>query len=147
MCSKIRAVQLLLCLAAATPAVAEQNYGPGDTLPSAAEKPHQCNNWWPIGPSSPSTRGNTILSFKISPGGTVHDVSLLHSSGDQFLDDAAKACVLTWQYKPAMHKDGTPYEVPWIARISWQHDAQMLPLLATRNVTNNIGMTTGMPRH
>ncbi len=147
MCNKIRAVQLMLLLVASTPAAGEQNYGPGDATPKPAEKPHECNNWWPIGPSRPSARGDTILSFKITAEGKVRDVAILHTSRDQFLDEAAKACVLTWQYKPAMHRDGTPYEVPWIARISWQLDARTRPLLTTRNITSNMRMGTGMPRH
>ena len=148
---EFRAAQLLFLLAVSAPdvgAATGQDYGPGDTIPSTAGKPHQCNNWWPIGPSSPSATGDTILSFRITKEGNVRDISVLHTSRDQFLDDAAKACVLTWQYKPATHKDGTPYEAPWIVRVAWRHSAQTPPVLETRSVTNSMGeMGMGMPRH
>lgn len=146
MCCQTRALLLLSLLAIPASAAGGQIYGPGDTLPSAAI-PHNCNNWWPIGPSRPSTHGDTILGFKITAEGNVRDVSLLHSSRDAFLDDAAKACVMTWQYKPAMHRNGNPYEVPWIARVSWQLGRGTRPWPDPDIRDDRRSVIMGMPRN
>lgn len=145
MCYKLRALLLLAVVATSASSADGQIYGPADTAPKVVGKPHGCNDWWPIGPSRPSAQGDTILSFKITAEGRVRDVSVLRSSHDRFLDDAAQACVLTWQYTPATHRDGTPYEVPWIVRVSWQIDSRMSPLLTIRNVGPS-DMTMGMKR-
>jgi len=60
----------------------------------------------------------TTLSFTIATDGNVKDVTVVDSSGDADLDDAAAKCASTWHYKPAV-QDGKAVEVPWKAKVLW----------------------------
>jgi TonB family protein len=63
-----------------------------------------------------SNAGPTALSFKIATDGTVHDVTVLTSSGVKDVDDIATGCLATWRFSPAT-QDGKPVEVPAKAKI------------------------------
>lgn len=48
-----------------------------------------------------SQEGTVILRIRIDKDGLVHAADIDSTSGHSILDDAAKAAVLTWRYKPA----------------------------------------------
>jgi TonB family protein len=62
--------------------------------------------------------GDTIVSFKIKRDGTVEDITVIKSSGEDDLDQATIRCAETNRYEPAT-RDGQPVEVPWKFRVDW----------------------------
>jgi TonB family protein len=53
--------------------------------------------------------GTTTVAFRVLPDGSVADVSVVTSSGQDTLDTAVRACVATWRYRPAK-RQGQPVE-------------------------------------
>ena len=60
----------------------------------------------------------TTLTFTIGVEGGVKNVVVTRPSGYDQLDRAAKACVSTWRYMPAI-KNGQAVEVPQTLTIPW----------------------------
>lgn len=95
--------------------------------PRAIGKPHTCNAYrsddLPEG-----FRGATTLRFHITPKGTVTDITIEKSSGYEALDNAAIACVSTWQYEPIV-QNGEPVEVSWVAETEWHRGQGPAPIV------------------
>jgi TonB family protein len=79
--------------------------------------PHDCKAYTPR--EAPAAKGPTRISFHIKVDGSVSEIDVVQSSGDERLDAAARACVAHWRYIPAV-KDGLPVEVPWQADVAWK---------------------------
>ena len=96
-------------------------------LPSSVTPPHaeaggKCSSRV-RGHPKPSELNNTVLSFEIDIDGTVKDVVIEQSSGDDCVDKAAANCAATgWHYKPAM-QNGQPVAVMWRVSINWRSGA------------------------
>lgn len=107
---------LALCLSHAAMAQSPPPPPPQGTF--AIGKPHVCLEEYPKESVIADEQGTTLLGFRITTEGTTTAIQVLQSSGSTRLDDAAKACVTTWRYRPAM-QDGQPVEVPWKAQVKW----------------------------
>jgi TonB family protein len=104
------------------------------TAPASIGKPHSCDeNLYPVAALQVGAQGTSDLTFKITPQGSVTDVSVLISSGNVDLDNAAVVCARDWQYRPAV-QNGVPVEVPWRARVVWRFEGAG-PLMAIANST------------
>src|ERR1700723_1607066 len=80
------------------------------TAPASIGKPHSCDeNLYPISALQTGAEGMTYLTFRITPVGSVTGISVLSSSGNADLDNAAVVCARDWQYRPAM-RNGAPFE-------------------------------------
>jgi protein TonB len=91
----------------------------GITAPASIGRPHSCGQrYYPPIAVRLNQEGTTVLAFKITPDGSVTDLSISESSGHDALDQAAITCAQGWQYKPAM-QNGAPVEVPWKASVKW----------------------------
>ncbi len=62
--------------------------------------------------------GTVVLDVTVAVDGSVKDVRVIQSSGNQDLDDAAVACWKTYRYKPAM-QDGHPVEAHIKSQMVW----------------------------
>ena len=94
---------------------------PASILPPAvAGPPHICLNqkYYPPDAIRSCAQGTAYLSFFIAVDGSTKDISILQSTGNAELDEAAKICAADWQYKPAT-QDGQPVQVPWKASVRW----------------------------
>ena len=91
----------------------------GITAPASIGRPHSCGQrYYPAIAVRLNQEGTTVLAFKITPDGSVTDLSVSESSGHDALDQAAITCAQGWQYKPAM-QNGAAIEVPWKASVKW----------------------------
>lgn len=68
-------------------------------------------------------KGVTRLGFDIDETGHTKDPVIKQSSGAPELDDASRACIKLWRYRPAV-KDDKPVIVPWEADIAWNIDSR-----------------------
>jgi TonB family protein len=110
--------------------------------------PHFCMNDYPLSAIWDGAEGNVQLAFKIAADGTVKNVTIVKSSGNDDLDAAAAGCAGRWTYKPVI-RDGVAVEVPWRAMVEWKlhaTDAEMRPCARYHAVTpellNGIGGVT-----
>lgn len=117
---------MLYLLASTTTAVPQPPQTPppqsvaGIMAPASIGSPHQCDeNQYPVSALQSAQEGATVLSFKITPQGSVRDAGVFESSGNSDLDSAAIACANQWQYRPAL-QNGAAVEVPWRARVVWR---------------------------
>jgi TonB family protein len=85
---------------------------------ASAGRPHVCMYDYPAAEAAAGIGGTTLVGFRIKTDGTTSEIQVLQSSGNDNLDNAAKTCVVSWRYKPAM-QDGVPVEVPWKAQVRW----------------------------
>ena len=93
---------------------------PAVTAPASIGRAHTCGQrYYPALATRLGHEGTTILSFKIGPDGSVHDVTVAQSSGYPELDEAAIPCAQSWQYKPA-EQNGQPVETNWQAKVTWK---------------------------
>lgn len=90
------------------------------TTPSGIGRPHTCGEEYPREAVMQGIQGTTTLGFTITVEGGVADITVLRSSGNQMLDDAAVSCVSKWRYKPALAADGQPVAAPWKANVVWE---------------------------
>jgi TonB family protein len=117
-----------------------------DTTPVSVGPPHVCANYL-LRAIAHHAQGKTVLDFRVAIDGTVKDLTVSKSSGDDDLDAASAACAQHWQYKPATH-DGTPVEAQWQASVDWhlgRNAAPPLPNCAKfvpADVTSVSGVTT-----
>jgi len=66
---------------------------------------------FPDKPVNMGTVGVLIVDFKITVEGTVKDLTIKQSSGNDAYDRAVAACVAQYRYTPATD-NGQPVEVP-----------------------------------
>jgi TonB family protein len=84
---------------------------------------HGCSGY-PLSAAQADAAGNSVISFQITPQGTVASPVLSQSSGNPALDKAALLCVSGWLFRPAM-KDGVAVADQSGATIQWRiADAQ-----------------------
>jgi len=120
-----RVVVALLCAIAVVPRPSFAQPPASATVssaiaPASIGAPHRCDeNQYPVSALRTATEGRVLLAFKITPQGSVEDITVRQSSGNPELDAAAVACASRWQYRPAM-KNGAPVESPWLAWVQWQ---------------------------
>lgn len=86
--------------------------------PPSVGKPHICLEYYPQDAVAAGAQGTTPLSYHITVEGTVADLAIAKSSGNESLDYAALVCASAWRYQPAM-ENGKPVEVPWKAEVRW----------------------------
>lgn len=101
----------------ATPSCAGDTFRPDAVTPTGAA--HTCIGFYPEAEREAHVGGVVSLAFHIMPAGTVSNVVVTKSSGNENLDDAAKICVRTWRYAPVL-KQGTAVEASWSAEVEWQ---------------------------
>ncbi len=89
--------------------------------PPALSKPEDCRKDYPFFARIFGDEGTSELSFTVLADGTVSDLKLTKSSGSESLDDAAKACVAKWHYRPAI-KDGQLVDAPITVKVAWNLD-------------------------
>ncbi|MBI3678052.1 MAG: TonB family protein [Proteobacteria bacterium] len=77
---------------------------------------HNCE--YPAAAVRAGIEGTTFLQFTITVQGRVKDVSVVGSSGNQELDDAAVECAYTWKYRSTV-ENGAPVEVSWQTNVRW----------------------------
>lgn len=155
MAVSLRAAVLGLALLT-VPAAAEQYYNaplefpvpqatatPG-ARPSSIGKPHTCQDQYPPEAVAQRASGTTTVQFTITATGDVADISVVKSSGNKLLDDAAVSCAAQWHYKPALDQSGRPVAVSWKANVVWELRQRQTPLdaEASRIVTLLITDTT-----
>lgn len=108
---------------AGTPVFAQMHLDPSITHPTADGAPHICypNKWYPQSALRRGIGGAASLCFHIEMDGTVSDVKVAETSGNDAIDRAAVNCVSTWRYKPAI-KDGQPVRIPWAVIVAFYLD-------------------------
>jgi len=80
--------------------------------------PHTCGNY-PRAEWAQGIEGSTTLHFHIMVDGSVSDITVAQSSGNDHLDEAAVQCARHWSYRPAL-QNGAPVEVGWMATVTWR---------------------------
>jgi TonB family protein len=90
-----------------------------DATTVAPQKPASCEDAKRVIAHQTFPEKPTAYSFTIKTDGSLTDVAVKSSSGNETLDQMGAACVLRWHYKPGM-KDGKPVETPWQAQIIWK---------------------------
>ena len=91
---------------------------PAITSPASIGRPHTCGQYYPAISQRLNEEGWVTLAFKITPDGSVTDVSVAQTSGHDRLDQAAISCAQGWRYKPAM-QNGQAVEVPWQTKVQF----------------------------
>jgi protein TonB len=86
----------------------------GETDLSIAVK----TNGYPPEALRENAEGETTLSYTIEIDGSIKNITVFKSSGNDMLDQAAIQCATNWTYKPAM-RNGQPVAVPWKAKVRW----------------------------
>ena len=89
--------------------------------PPSLSKPENCRNDYPFFARVLGHEGTTELAFQVLADGTVNGVKVVGSSGYDGLDDAAKACVAKWHYRPAI-KDNVLVDAPMTVKVNWNLD-------------------------
>ena len=90
---------------------------------------HTCESFYPKVEAEAGIEGTTQLSFTITVGGGVRDVTVVQSSRNSNLDSAAIQCAYTWRYRPAI-QFGEPVESPWKAMVVWKSNIVAAPPFA-----------------
>ncbi len=91
------------------------------TAPAILGKPHFCPNkdYYPPDAKAEHVEGRTAIAFTVATDGSIKNITVDKSSGDDRLDRAALRCAKNWDgYQPAM-QNGVPVEVPWKAVVLW----------------------------
>jgi TonB family protein len=97
------------------------------TAPAGIGRPHTCpEEMYPISALQAEAEGRTLLAFKITPQGTVTDVTVDTSSGNADLDAVSVDCAKQWQYRPAM-QNGVAVQAPWKAFVAWHINSMLAP--------------------
>lgn len=86
--------------------------------PKSTGARHVCGDDYPVDAIFEHAQGTTGIRFIITTEGRTRDVTVTSSSGFVSLDTASITCASRWLYIPAL-KDGTPVEVPWMAKVEW----------------------------
>lgn len=82
------------------------------TKPQAIGEPHICSKYYPQEERKKHIAGTITLKYRITQTGTVTDISIIKTSGNNALDAAAMECVSHWLYKPATI-NSEPISVDW----------------------------------
>jgi TonB family protein len=108
---------LVLLVAAGLPGAAFA----GDTVSGAAPALQPgygwCGPFYPLSAFKDQLRGETKLSYRIAADGSVHEIAVAASSGNEELDNAAATCAGTWRY--GLVNDSRPADMPWQTNIAW----------------------------
>ena len=116
----------LAFLFAILPAAALADAPPG-TTPVSTGLPHVCADRYPMRALAVHAQGMTVLAFVVASDGSVKNITVSQSSGNDDLDGAAAACARTWRYHPAT-RDGVAVDLPWKATVEWKMGrADILP--------------------
>lgn len=92
---------------------------PPEALPDGVEiagDPHACTRWYPSRAIREKKQGVTGLTYTITPEGTVKDIEVEQSSGDERLDQVSIICASFWRYKFT----GAKREIAWRTAINWK---------------------------
>lgn len=111
------AVQLRPALQVTTPSAPGAALRAGPAPPSWP--PGSCGAYYPPVAIRLRQEGDVELVFTIATDGAVKDISLVKSSGQDALDQAAMRCIATWQYKPAT-RNGVPVQIQWRAIVRFK---------------------------
>jgi TonB family protein len=106
------------------PHPAQRSFGQSMTAPASIGVVHNCpaSQYYPDYERHAHIEGTTTLGFQIATDGSPKDFTIVKSSGDDGLDQAAIQCAANWRYRPAQ-QDGTPVEVPWRTMVMWSLSA------------------------
>jgi TonB family protein len=93
---------------------------PTISAPASVGRPHICpvQKFYPPQAMVEHAEGITKLNFTIMADGTVANLSVAESSGDDRLDQASLICARDWVYKPAL-QNNVPVAVPWKTMVQW----------------------------
>lgn len=88
-------------------------------LPSGATPPHLAasRDCAPPRDINHQIIAPAVFEFKVTTLGTVRDIVIRQSTGDNLIDEALEDCVSGWVYTPAM-ADGRPIEVLWMTSMN-----------------------------
>jgi TonB family protein len=93
---------------------------PGASPPAPTGPIHVCNyRNYPREAVAQHAQGDADVGFTITADGSVADITILKSSGNDALDQASIACVAPWHYVPAT-LNGKPIAVGWKAHTQWR---------------------------
>ena len=79
--------------------------------------PHNCARLYPQDAIDAGVQGTTRLAFRRLSDGSTAEISVLRSSGNEQLDQAAIGCASQWKYAIV---EGAPPFFNWTADIRWQ---------------------------
>ncbi len=92
---------------------------PPSPAPDAPASPApDCASTIPTGLTVGPDTGPTLFSYRLAIDGSVHDASLVRSSGVSALDQAALACA-NGAHRPQAFVAGAPAEITWTGGIRW----------------------------
>ena len=77
---------------------------------------HTCSRWYPSQSIREGKQGVTGLAFTIAADGTVKDIDIMQSSGDERLDQVSIICASFWRYRVT----GPKQETAWRTDIAWK---------------------------
>jgi TonB family protein len=86
--------------------------------PSADGPPHICLNFYPVEAMRSGVHGTVSVAFTVEVDGSVGDIRISQSSGNQSLDSATIACVQHWRYHPAI-RAGAPVAAEWASTVQF----------------------------
>jgi|SRR5579862_2058022 len=96
--------------------------GPPPTLPVPSQS--SCDAHLPAGRAISRDANPTLFWYRLTPDGSLHDISLYRSSGDSDLDNAALACANDEHVRPQFVA-GKPTEIVWVGGINWSNAAHV----------------------
>lgn len=111
------AVAYLVFFAAAVPSTAEIALIPPPQI--LLPEKSRCEAFYPYDEIVAGIEGRTKLEFTVTAFGRVEDVTVVDSSGNAHLDDAAKRCVKPWHYQPAKNEQGEAVAVKETFTVVW----------------------------
>lgn len=91
---------------------------------------HNCSDFYPATERKNGIEGITRVAFRIKTDGKSKDITVVRSSGNTALDEAASRCAARWKYKPALDDHHQPIEVPWQVNVIWSNDLGLENLYA-----------------
>lgn len=102
---------------------------PRTAHPEPAGAPHLCLEAYPPEAVATHSEGIATVAFVITKDGSLREVRIEKSSGNDSLDAASIRCVETWKYRPVV-RDGEAIELAWRAEVKWEitpDDAPAVP--------------------
>lgn len=82
---------------------------------------HQCFEYYPATERRNGQGGIAHVGFRINTSGKTDHLTIIRSSGNKVLDDAATTCVSRWRYKPALDDEKKAISVQWQSNIVWDN--------------------------
>jgi TonB family protein len=108
--------------------------------PPMLSRQRDCRDRYPFFARLFGREGVSELAFTVRADGSVGDLKVAKSSGYDSLDDAAKACVRHWRYRPAI-KDNVLVDAPMRVSVVWSLSAPAAaPVAGGEGADGNAGV-------